>query len=119
MVEVFQKILQQIVTEKGQVRVFAIIKMDELTDRWTIVLSAPWATEKTHEESFNYVFGLIKKSFNPEDLSTIARIGFFSKEEHLIEELLKYQSGTQLKEDVRLNGNIVHEAYIFASNKEI
>ena len=42
----------------------------------------------------------------------VARIGIFSKSEHLIELLLQYKKGAVI-ENEKINGNVVHQAYIF------
>ncbi|MDE1970242.1 MAG: hypothetical protein KGI50_01565 [Patescibacteria group bacterium] len=114
MVEKFKKILEKMETAKGGVFLFALMKMDELTDKWTVVLCAPWAKEGD-AEIFKYVLNLIQSEFSQEELSTIARIGLFSKTDHLIGELMKYNSDTSISNE-KVNGNQVHYGYIIKSN---
>ena len=60
MVEKFKLILAEIKRTKGEVFLFGIMKMDEITDKWSVILSAPWASEGS-EDSFKYLFDLILK----------------------------------------------------------
>jgi len=118
MVEKFKEILQSLLTaHSGGVYIFAIMQMDELVDKWTVVLSASWATEETRKEVFEEIRSLLVGKLDTKQLSSIARIGQFSKTEHLIEELLKYQKGAVI-ENTRINGNLVYKGYILESSPQ-
>lgn len=116
MVEKFKLILKEIEKQKGIVRLFVVLKMDEITDKWTVILSAPWINEGNLGENFIFLRNLMLNNFNKEEMATIARLGVLTKEEHIVEELLKYQAGSVISQDEKINGNIVHEAFILASN---
>ena len=116
MVEKFKKILAQIVREKGSVTFFAIVKMDDLVDKWSVVLCAPWATEATHDATFRYILDLIKNNLEVSEQNSIARISLFSRDEHLIQLLLQFKKDTVI-ENQKVNGNIIHQAYILESNQ--
>lgn len=119
MVEKFKNILAEILKEKGTVNVFAIIKMDEITDRWSVVFSAPWIEQKNTSEIFQYLRELILKYLTNEESSTIARISVFTNKAHLIQLILKsvkVENGEINLKDTTLNGYKIHEAYIFESN---
>src|SRR5689334_12020024 len=114
MVEKFRQLLEAITHDKGPVYLFAIMKMDDLTDKWTILLSAPWATSQTHEEAFGLVFGWLSQNLNQEERNNVARIGIFEQKNHLIAGLLKYRKDTIITNE-KINGNLVHEAHILES----
>lgn len=118
MVEKFREILRKIVEKKGQVTLFAILKMDDLIDRWTVVLSAPWSTEDTRKEDFELIKTLIIEILNEEERATVARIGIFQKEEQIIRALSQYKQGSLITDTVKINGSVVHEAYILYSESE-
>jgi hypothetical protein len=118
MVDKFKKILSQMVKDKGSVTFFALIRIDDFVDKWSVVLCAPWATEKNHDEIFRYVLDLIKANLEVGELNTVARISIFSKDEHLIHELLQFKAGTVI-ENQKINGNHVHQAQILESNQEV
>ena len=86
--EKFKEILKIIKNDKGDVVLFALIKMDELVDRWTIIISASWAKEGD-TDVFKYILKLIKSNLSEEELSTMARIGIFPKTDNFIQLLLK------------------------------
>ncbi|OGK12871.1 hypothetical protein A3A93_06615 [Candidatus Roizmanbacteria bacterium RIFCSPLOWO2_01_FULL_38_12] len=115
MVDKFRAVVKKINKEKGAMNLFAILKMDEFTDKWTIILSAPWIKDDT----FSYVRDVLIRNFTPEEMNNIARLGIFAKNEHIVGELLKYKEGAIISEEEKINGNLVHEAYILVSNSEI
>lgn len=114
MVEKLKEILATIKRDKGNVSLFAILKMDELTDRWTVLLCADWATTNK-AQAFEYLIGLLRGSLSQEDLQSVARVGVLGKDEHLIQDLLKYKANTVINDTIKINGNMVHEAHIFES----
>ena len=116
MVDKFNRILNQIIEEKGNITIFALLKMDEFVDKWTIVFSAPWSTASTTSADFDYIRALVLQELNEEERATIARIGIFQANEQLIQLLLQLKTGTVISEDTKLNGNVLHEGYILASN---
>ena len=118
MVEKFQIILDDIQTTKSPITLLALLKMDEFIDKWTVVFCAPWALDDNRAEAFEIVKGAVLKNLEPEEISEIGRIGIFPKSEHLIQELLQYQSGTKL-ENKKVNGNTVHLAHIIFSNPNV
>lgn len=115
MVNKFKEILSQIELEKGLVAVFAILKMDELTDKWTIIIAAPWVTSETQKENYEYLRQLIIQKLSDEEINSISRLGTFSMNEHIVESLLVYSSDSEIHEDTKVNGNIIHEGYILKS----
>jgi len=119
MVEKFRQILEEIKKQKGDVYLFAILKMDEFTDKWSVILSAPWINNNNVRENFVFLREIMIRNFSNEEMASIATLGVFTKDEHIIEELLKYKEGTMINEQVKINGNIIHEAYILASNSNL
>ena len=117
MVEKLKNIAVEIKREKGGVFVFALLKMDELTDKWSVILSAPWISEGDSDEIFKYVLSKFKKELSPEELSSIARLGLLGESEHLVELLLQYRAGTEIRNKT-LNGNEIHEGYILESSSD-
>ncbi len=116
MVDQFKKILSIIYKSNKGVSLFAILKMDELTDRWSVIFSAPGLEEENkRKQMFKYLIDLILENLNEEDIKTIARVGVFPLENHLVTDLLNYKKDFSIKESTRVNGNIVHEGYILES----
>lgn len=118
MVEKFQKILEDIQKANGDVVVFALLKMDEFVDKWTVVFCASWASESKRTEVFEIIRKEIVKTLTPEEVGEIARIAIYPKTEHFIQELLQYKSGTTI-ENKKINGNTVHYADIIKSEEKI
>jgi hypothetical protein len=119
MVDKFKTILAQIQKDKGIVYFFGLLKMDELLEKWTVLISAPWSSEATKKEDFQYIRNLLINTLSSEEISNVARLGILSKDAHLIQLFLKYQPDTEITAETKLNGNIVHEGYILASNPNL
>lgn len=119
MVEKFKEILQEINNAKGPVTLFAIMKMDELTDKWSVILSAFWATEENRDEMFTFVREILAQKLTTEEKSNIARIGIFPTDDHVTQLFLQFKKDTFIKEDTKINGFLIHEAYILESNSKI
>jgi len=115
----FQLIYTDLKREKGSFYVFMILKMDEFVNKWSIVVSAPWITKGNQNENFTYLVDKIKETLTLEESSTIARLGIFQPDEHLIRlinQSIRVDSGTPVRlENTKLNGYLIHEAYIFES----
>lgn len=116
MVNKLKKILSQIENKHAKVAMLALIKMDELTNKWSVILSAAWIKEENRNVIFRELVEAINNELTPQESITIARIGLFPQNEHIIQELLQYKEGSHIEEKVQMNGNIIHEAYILASN---
>ena len=120
MVDKLKQVLSQIKANKGAVTLFAIIKMDEVTDKWSVFLSAPWINEQNMSEIFSYVRNLLLQSLSEEEKTTIARIGIFTSNEHIVQLItnsIKVEAGSIATiKDTQLNGYKIQEAYIFESN---
>ena len=118
MVEKFQTILTELVHRHGPVYLFGIMQMDELADKWTIVLSAPWVTAVNYQIVFEEIRKLLVGQLTNEELSSIARLGIWMPTDHFIELLLKYQAGTEINNQ-KINGNMVYKGYIIESNPSL
>ena len=118
MVDKFKTILSKIIQEKGPVTFFGVMRMDDLVDKWSVVLCAPWATETNHDAIFRYVLELMRVDMQSNELNSIARISIFSKNEHLIQLLLQFKKDAVV-ENQKINGNLIHQAYILESNRDV
>ncbi len=116
----FNTVFRNIKKEKGSdFYLFMVLRMDEFTDKWSVVVSAPWNTSKNQHGSFRYIAEKIREVLTPEEISTIARIGTFLPDEHLVtlfNQAVRVRDGDPVKlENRKINGYFVHEAYIFES----
>lgn len=98
---------------RTSVALLAILKMDELTDRWTVIYADESAelSEENRKQIFSDLLTEMKTNLSAEELSSIARIAVFNTKEHLVQSLLRYQTGVKIQSE-KINGNFVHEGYI-------
>uniref|UniRef100_A0A6H1ZPV7 Uncharacterized protein n=1 Tax=viral metagenome TaxID=1070528 RepID=A0A6H1ZPV7_9ZZZZ len=118
MVEKMNKVLEKLDAQGKQVWLFAILKMDELVDKWSLIFSAPWDNVQNRDLEFKNILSLVKEELDKEELYSIARVAFLKKEDHLVQELLKKNSGDKIDNET-INGNIIHEGYVIASNADL
>jgi hypothetical protein len=119
MVEKLQQVLNKFRQDAKPVWLFAVLKMDEITDRWSLIISAPWLNNgDSFNREYEYVIRVLKEFLTDEELFSLARVSAVSKTDHLVEELLKKQTGTSITEE-KINGNIVHEGSIIESKPNL
>lgn len=104
----------------GYINVFSAFKMDDFTDRWTIVIAADWVKEGNFHQIYTDLRSYILKFLSPKEMLLIARFGIFDLENHLIDDTLKkYRvSGNDSirVKDEPINGNHIHDGYILRSS---
>jgi len=111
-VTVFSEICRSIEESRGMVNLFAIVKMDELTDKWTVIISAQWVNDDTFEGLFSELRKLMLDKLG-DAIYTVARISIFDLSNHLSELMIqRFESGDSIKTDEQINGNLIHEGYI-------
>jgi disulfide oxidoreductase YuzD len=118
-IEKLREIKKEIEQSKGTVSLFAILKIDELTDKWTVILSASWVKPSEFKDTFLYLRGLLLARLDQDQRHSIARMGIFEPNNHLVQMLLdKYQGDEYIDSDEAVNGNLIHEGYILVASKE-
>lgn len=73
--ELTEKIRQveaDIAADKGSFTLFAFLEREDLSNRWDLVVAAPWA--KDDNVTLDYVFAAMKRHLAPRDFVYIARI---------------------------------------------
>ncbi len=121
MVKKLKKIIEVIEKEFGTLSLFAILKMDEIVDKWSVIVAADWISESTEPKRnalFKTIFDQMNKVLNEEENASISRLGLFGTENHIVQELKKLklgEDGTVRIKDEKVNGNMVHEGIILKS----
>lgn len=113
-----EKVIQRLKNDGKSMWLFTVFKMDEVLDKWSIIISAPWLTEENRIEMFNYIVGVLREYLSEKDLSSIARLGLLQKSDHLVSELLERNSKEDLKE-TQVNGNMIHEGHILVCDPDL
>lgn len=120
MVEKFEKILDEARKANKEIYLFAVLKMDEITDRWTVIVSGPNFEDLKHKNSvFNFLVKSMLNTFTAEEKKAIARVGLFPLDNHLVTDLLGYKKGYKFSGSTAVNGNLIHEGFILESNENI
>jgi hypothetical protein len=114
LLEKFRNILTEIDTACGRLSLFALVKMDDLTSSWTLLVSQPNVTDESRRHMFREIAQRLTRDLTPNEISEVARVGVFPLNEHIIADLLKYKEG-HIEKSFPANGNTIHEAYILRS----
>lgn len=110
-----QQVCSGLEASRGTVNLFALLKMDEITNQWVVVVSASWVDELQFAQYFTEIRDLLIQHVG-EEIHTIARISIFDLSNHFSELMIKqYKTGDEIKSDAQINGNLVHEGYILKS----
>lgn len=116
MVDKLKAILAKIHESDREVVLFAMLKIDDITDRWSIIFSEPGLDDnERRKEEFVYLANLLISNLDEKEIETIARVSVRPLSDHLVESLLKYKTGYKFDESTPVNGNTVHEGYVLES----
>lgn len=122
MVKKFDLIAEKVLKKYKNTSVLAFLKMDDNLETWSLLFSAPDINEdESGKERRREIFSNIAKivvEVLPETYTEISRIGVFGHSDHLVKEVLKYKSKIYINESTKMNGNMIHEAYIAVSNSK-
>ena len=113
--ENYKKVLDTFIERNGNrtVDLFVVLKMDELIDKWSILLAAPWINEENRKETFGSLANILIEVLGEEEIAEVARVGVFPSSYYLVGLFAeKFRAGQYIKEDARINGNVIHEGYI-------
>lgn len=117
MVEKYKKLVPLIAEEKD-VLLFAMLKMDDLTDRWSVLFSARNVdTLDKRTKVWERLTRILAENLTDEEAQDIARVGVFPLDDHLVSEVIKYKANDTILEE-KVNGSFVHEGHIFICRKE-
>jgi hypothetical protein len=116
-IDKLQEAMSALVQSRGDISLFAAFKMDDLTDKWAVIVAAPWVQHTTFESVFNELRGILIDKLG-EEMSTVARIGVFDQNNHFTQLILdKYKTDDTITEDQQVNGNLVHSGIIVYADK--
>lgn len=122
MVDKFLKIIREIKDVKGDVELFAILKMDNITDKWSVICAANWINETNRREQFSFILNIMDKFLSIEEKTSIARVGLMPMDNYFTE---SFMSAFNITEAVRpvyvkstqVNGSYIEEGYIFECHR--
>lgn len=117
-------VIAVIEAEYGPLSLFAILKMDDVADRWSLAVAAQWIddlkSETKRDAIFDRIFDQIATELTQTDAESIVRIGLLSLNSHLGQGLVEYTNKIQDDfveiRDKQINGNTIHHGIIFRTN---
>jgi len=116
MVEKLKNLIPKIETEFGELGLFAMLKMDEIVDKWSLLFAAHWVTDTDEEKRdriFEKIYQLLEEVLTEEEGASVARIGLMPTDTHIVEELKRLNAeGSTTLNNMKINGNTVHEGII-------
>lgn len=111
----FEKIKDEIVSEKGAVTLFMLLKMEDKEDRWSVALSAPWADADTHG-SFDYLWKKLQKRLDENEKASLGTFMIIPSQAYAVDIYTEFKPGSILTDQVLKSGATVSSAIIVESN---
>jgi len=87
LVEKYAVIAQTIAQEKGQFKLFALLKREAYPWEWDVVISAQWLPGENEMESLKFIFAKIRAVLNQQEFFNIAKIVLLDVREPFVKEL--------------------------------
>lgn len=117
-IDKFKIILDKIEKKRGSTILFGLFKMDEITDKWTIIVSATWVNSNNFKDIYFDLRDISSKVLNEREMLEVGRVGIFMVDNHLVEEILEKHDGYghEIKNE-KINGNYIHEGYLLKVSK--
>jgi hypothetical protein len=116
--ERFRDLESRIAEEKGGFTLFALFMREDAPDRWDLIVSAPWVTDR--REAVDYFVNEIKSHLGAQDLTSLARIVVVDPEEAAVQALnraIQIEHGGVEVRDSNFFGLPVKYAFIITSKR--
>ena len=116
--EKISQVESDIAQNKGQFNLFAVLEREDLTDRWDLVIAAPWA--KHDEPTLRYIDDRLKRYLSASDMTLLARIVILEASEdpvRAINESYDVEHGQVELNDPARFGLPVKHGYIITSRR--
>ncbi len=108
----------KVAATKGPFALFAIFMREDVPDRWDLVVSAPWVSDKG--DALTYLLESIKEDLGAEELTNLSRIVFVDPNEIAVQNLnraINVEHGSVEVKDSNFFGLPIKHAYIITSKR--
>jgi hypothetical protein len=115
-IDKFASLEADVAKKRGDFVLFALFAREDVTDRWDLIVSAPWA--KNSEEGVKLLVGEIKSRLGSKELQNLSRIVVVGPKDPPVQALNKFvrvEHGKVELREVNLFGTRIDRAYIITS----
>ena len=119
LLEKFIELERRLAEEHGQFSLFALFLREDSTDKWDLVVAAPWI-EENRKEGLAQISNRVQQTFAPEELSRLSRVVLIDDSNPALKamhEALHCQHGTNEVRDSDFFGLQIKHAYIITSQR--
>jgi hypothetical protein len=89
--EKIKEILREVAKEKGEISLAMLVQtLPEVPDRWTFVVSAPWADSSSSRSVIRYLSSKLSKNLDRHALSAIDRISVRQSDDPEVQTILQH-----------------------------
>ena len=120
MVNKLINLIKKIKKEKGDIRLFMLLKSSPEITKWTVIISAKWLDYLTDKSSLDYWISQITKELNKNEIQTISRISVLKSNDLFVNVLTSNLSVTEsniLLKNTSIGSFYIYEAIIIESNR--
>jgi hypothetical protein len=114
----FARLESNVAASKGAFTLFALFLLEDAPDRWDLVVSAPWVSDK--KAALNYLVERIKTDLGSSELIKLSRIVFVDPDDVAVRNInseISVEHGSVELRDRTFFGLPIKHAFIFTSKR--
>jgi len=115
----FTALEADISAERGDFALFALFLREDTSDRWDLIVSAPWASAD-QKGSLDYLIDKIKADLGAQDLNQLSRIVFVDPKDNAVASMnraVQVEHGSVEIRDSNFFGLPIKHAFIITSKR--
>ncbi len=115
----FVELERSLSQEKGDFSLFALFLREDASDKWDLIVAAPWI-EAHRKEALAYITTQIQQLFNSEELVRLSRVVLVDQSNPAIEAInqaIKCRHGQNEVRDSDFFGLQIKHAYVITSQR--
>lgn len=119
LLEKFIELERRLSRERGEFSLFALFLREDASDKWDLVVAAPWI-EEDRKAALAYITTQIQQHFTPEELARLSRIVLVNQSNPALEamnQVINCHHGQNEVRDSNFFGLQIKHAYIITSQR--
>jgi len=120
LLEKFRTIEQDLSKQKGDFVLFALIELEEVQNKWDVVVSATWL-EEGKKKDLDFVIKQIQSKFSNDEMMFLAKVVLLDPSEPFVKNItsvVSVKGGSLEIKDSAFNNTFVKHAYVITSQKD-
>src|SRR5215208_1562880 len=115
----FKELERRLSEEKGDFALFALFLREDATDKWDLLVAAPWI-EANRKQALQYIANQIQVTLKPEEITRLSRVVLIDKGNPALDAINRVMSvkhGLADVQDINFFGLQIKRGYIITSQR--